>query len=558
MSKSSFDNFLKTNVGSKIVKRGQEYFENGNIEQFTEEKNVYKAKVKGSGWELYQVEIGVSNEGDITSFSCDCPYDDHKVCKHTVAVILNISKDTNLKPTKKKKSARTVESIIENASREELNEFVLNMSNKYKEFEVELRFNICDDFEEELAGIKKYYSTIKRQNTYRGYINYSSCNNICSELDLVIKKVEKHIEKQNYLNALMILSYLLVEEAKLASTADDGSGYLSELINKTLKLIKYVVNEVFEAKLDKKETDKILSQMFKLIKTKALNGWGFEFDLLLIATTFVNKKNNEKFHKILNELESGNDFNAKYYQAEIQMIKYRIIGIIDGDDVALQFANDNINIDEFRVILINNALKEKNYNEAEKLCLEKIDFNKIIHYHCIDKWKNILCDIYNETNNAEGKIKVLRSIFLDGYIETLDILKEIFQRENKWEQEYPKLLKDFKNNKDNDSYLKLLARENEIDMLMKEVVDNQMYIFDYSELLYNKYMDKVKRIYIVKIWENMSNSSERNEYKKVAVLIKKFYDLGEKEESMKLVNDLKAKFPKRMAMIDELNKIKMD
>jgi hypothetical protein len=69
----------------KIYRRGQEYYEEGMVEELMHNKanNTVIATVKGT--REYQIEFGLE-EGGIYS-TCDCPYDG--VCKHTVAVLLN-------------------------------------------------------------------------------------------------------------------------------------------------------------------------------------------------------------------------------------------------------------------------------------------------------------------------------------------------------------------------------------------------------------------------------------------------------------------------------------
>ena len=69
----------------KIFNRGQEYYEEGMVEElmYNKANNTVIATVKGT--REYQIEFRLE-EGGIYS-TCDCPYDG--VCKHTVAVLLN-------------------------------------------------------------------------------------------------------------------------------------------------------------------------------------------------------------------------------------------------------------------------------------------------------------------------------------------------------------------------------------------------------------------------------------------------------------------------------------
>jgi len=70
----------------KVFNRGQEYYEEGMVEElmYNKANNTVIATVKGT--REYQIEFRLE-EGGIYS-TCNCPYDG--VCKHTVAVLLNL------------------------------------------------------------------------------------------------------------------------------------------------------------------------------------------------------------------------------------------------------------------------------------------------------------------------------------------------------------------------------------------------------------------------------------------------------------------------------------
>src|SRR5690606_10772577 len=71
----------------KIFNRGQEYYEEGMVDElmYNKANNTVIATVKGT--REYQIEFRLE-EGGIYS-TCDCPY--YGVCKHTVAVLLNFT-----------------------------------------------------------------------------------------------------------------------------------------------------------------------------------------------------------------------------------------------------------------------------------------------------------------------------------------------------------------------------------------------------------------------------------------------------------------------------------
>lgn len=86
-------------AGAVYFKRGQEYFDDGCVEDFFQKGDSIRATVLGSS--LYSVRIWLV--GGRISYSCDCPVgNDGEFCKHLVAASLAWLADEG----KRKKAAR--------------------------------------------------------------------------------------------------------------------------------------------------------------------------------------------------------------------------------------------------------------------------------------------------------------------------------------------------------------------------------------------------------------------------------------------------------------------
>jgi len=131
----SFNEFEQY-IDDKILKRGLSYFKNNKVNQPIETGiGEYEATVEGT--EDYTVKLVIKNDM-ILEHVCNCPYDWGPFCKHVVAVIFYLQQDQlNLKrnpltktskiPDVKKKRktvADKVISMLENASHDDLKQFV--------------------------------------------------------------------------------------------------------------------------------------------------------------------------------------------------------------------------------------------------------------------------------------------------------------------------------------------------------------------------------------------------------------------------------------------------
>jgi superfamily II DNA or RNA helicase len=87
---------LRTSIDPAIWKRGLTYWQEGRVSKLQEKKaGLWTAKVRGSGGR-YDLTI-ILDGSHVDEWDCDCPYDG-PVCKHAVAVLLEIAQRLSLTP----------------------------------------------------------------------------------------------------------------------------------------------------------------------------------------------------------------------------------------------------------------------------------------------------------------------------------------------------------------------------------------------------------------------------------------------------------------------------
>ena len=70
--------------------------------------------------------------------------------------------------------------------------------------------------------VKTTISASIKSNTYRGYIGWSSCDNICMDMHACLDICEEAFDTQKYMVALEAALYVLASGVKLASYADSS------------------------------------------------------------------------------------------------------------------------------------------------------------------------------------------------------------------------------------------------------------------------------------------------------------------------------------------------
>lgn len=78
---------IRALASGESIDRGYAYYQSGSVSDLVRRGNLLSARVEGSEYEPYQVQVTLSEAG-IVNTSCTCPYDWGGICKHIVAVLL--------------------------------------------------------------------------------------------------------------------------------------------------------------------------------------------------------------------------------------------------------------------------------------------------------------------------------------------------------------------------------------------------------------------------------------------------------------------------------------
>ena len=210
-------------------------------------------------------------------------------------------------------------------------------------------------------------------NTHRGYIGWSSCDNICMDMHDCLDMCAETLEMRGYMVALEAATYILVSGVKLASHADSSSGMLTDVIMCTYELIEKCAKEI--EKQDKQMRDQAFTLIIKEARKSVFDGWtDWRYDLLKCGICLCDEKSAKKLEKVLDTLLeiSREDYYPEYTKKEDLIIRYLLHRHLYGKKNTQKELYQNIAINELRIIAIKDAMEDKNYDEAEKLCLDNM------------------------------------------------------------------------------------------------------------------------------------------------------------------------------------------
>ncbi len=144
-----------------ILQRSKSYYEDGAVTDLQDMENgQYFAIVEGN--DDYEVDLRLSDDGEVLDCSCNCPYDGG-ICKHVIAVLYQVREEALVgQPPEKASGQSPWKNIISFVPEDELKKFVKEMlMDIYKK----------QNNTKELRAIAKelYYSGRYEMKYYREY-----------------------------------------------------------------------------------------------------------------------------------------------------------------------------------------------------------------------------------------------------------------------------------------------------------------------------------------------------------------------------------------------------
>lgn len=305
--------------------------------------------------------------------------------------------------------------------------------------------------------------------------------------------------------------------------------------------------------------DQALALIIKAAKKKVFDGWSdWRYDLLKCGICLCDEKNAKKLEKVLDTLLEipQEDYFPEYTKKEDLIVRYLIHRHLYGKKNTQKELYQNISINEFRIIAINDAMEDKNYDAAESLCLEKVNEETWLYRSSDPKdWNNILYNIYTTANNTEKQITQAKKLLLMGNEKFWSDLKQIYNECGAWNENYESLLDELKDSKRTKCYRSILIDENEKKRLLEDVMENPYDLFYYGKYLVKEYPEQVYKLCYMEIRESCAQAKDRREYKKVTKKIVQLIKWKGNDTAKSLIEELKQTYPRRPALLDELEKV---
>ena len=163
--------------------------------------------------------------------------------------------------------------------------------------------------------------------------------------------------------------------------------------------------------------------------------------------------------------------------------------------------------------------------------------------------------IYQAWGKREKQIRQSRTLALMGAEGFYQITKDLLVEDGRWQETYPQFLAELKAARPAYEYMEILKLEGELPLLMEQVRLNPESVFHYGGVLAPQYREEVCKLCTAVIRKEAEQAGNRREYQALCGLIQSLAELGGRSRAKAMVAELRQKYPRRWALMDELGRV---
>lgn len=556
-------------IDEKILERGLRYFKMGHVHQPEEiSPGHYEALVEGT--EEYTVKLTIHN-GTVTQHICDCPFDTGPVCKHVAAVLFYLQQDElalndnsksgrankTPKPKKGKTVAQQVDELLEIITHDELKQFVREKASANAPFRdlFLLSFALRNSEESKEFYVKQVKAILKTASDKHGDIDWSALRQVGKAIENLLETAQEQISNQNYKSALFISTAVMEQMAQTLDYCDDSNGTIGESVDAAYKILFAIAIEQSSEEIRKQ----IIDYCFTSFENQIYKGFDWHMGVLQVAALL--SQTEDETERLFTQIDSAQ--LSDYEKEEAQNIKYNILLHTKGESVAETYLEQNITNATLRREAIQKALQQKNFERATSLAKDGISYDGKERPGLAKEWYDRLLQIAQAQNDAEGICKYARILLIENFGNQQDYYQILKQhiKPAEWNSFIEAVIQDISTQQkrwpNTDLIASIFIKEEWWDRLLELVKQTPGFstIDHYEKYLSKDYANEIAELYTTGILRYMKNSIGREHYQNACKYIRKIRQLGAMERADKIISHLRNEYPKRRALIEELDKL---
>ena len=519
----------------RILERGKEYYRNHHVISLESIGNgSYEAEVEGS--EIYTVFAELKADGEVLDLSCDCPYEWEEFCKHEAAVLYQLREREEIVPSvEEPEQKQALPEQLAACEKETLIAWMMEYAKENRGFLDYLQLRVSEQLQpEELLAILN--RTCNR--FFSGKIVWKELQKTVAFL---LKSMQDWADDVKKVQAILDIVQLL--EMKLEERCCESDWVVYESITDCSDAILNIVQGVINRQ-DPKTIEAVYQSLLHAFHKDKLSGEHFVFSSLLCLCALP------EYRKKLEEfLQYQQAVSTEYERRELAEQQFQILKRYGTPQEQNDFINRHLSNPEYRRMAIQNAIDAGDESTVERLALDGEYENQALP-GLLQEWQKCRYHCYHRTGEREKLADVCEALLKGGepdYYEEWKSLIPFDLKSVKIEQ----LLKEVPIR----VYRKILLAENRVDLMAEacEKDPSELWLY-FGALKSSPFAEQATELYKDWIWEEADAAANRAEYAAVCRKLKKFSE-NSPIAARVLAQELREKFPRKRAFLEELKKV---
>ena len=518
---------FENEINDRILQRGSEYNLEGRVTPVKNTSSEVLFSVEGT--ETYQVRLSI-NGNDIQDYDCDCPYDMGPVCKH-IAASLYYLRHLSVQKTRNKKKGKKND----------------------------------NPYERQILSAIEFAS-------YRGYIDWRSARELGETAEGMLDDAESAYEYGNYRQCMDIAIPVMIHMCQALDNADDSNGDIGDPIRLSFDLLMRIA---CSDDIDSSTRNDLKKFCLDAFTNKTFGSWDWHIGMMEIASALADSREDaDTIIRLLNtSCPPVSDLDRDYHRQSLHVQALSLILPLMkkyySHEESRVFRNNHLEIKEFRKDAILDAFESHSFEEAKKLALDGLEQDSKDKTGLVILWQNYLLQLAVLENDSKSIIHYAEELWLKGYPfyqpEEGEIIYDYYAllKVTVGEKNWPDYIQDFAaklrehSSWFSDSYANLCIREKWWNKLLDYVAEQHdaRFIKEYEKYLKIDYRDQLVYLYRDCIYRKLERGIGRNIYQEICSYLRHMKRLGRKDIVLETIADLRSKYPRRPALMDELDNV---
>ena len=459
-----------------------------------------------------------------------------------------------------------VDELLELLDKNQLEEFIRE--------ECENNVHVCNRFlalgygMESVPTPERYSSIMEdliEEYSGQGYISYRDSFEFNMSVSRILEEAENAINRQQWNTAIAILTGVANEAEDILISGDDSAGELSGIV--------YSCFELWTSLIEHELPEKIKLNLYKLALTrfrnKNLAGWDWWWNWIDFAITLAETP--EQQREVISALDEikkpkENDWGRKYAYDQAQSYKLKMMSRCGTIEEQRSFMYSHIENDEFRRRLLQMAWDENNLDEVLRIAVQGVNDDAELG-GLVCEWKEWEMKVHLQRDDTSNIIRLARDLFLrniirfgksDGMDITMEAMYSLMKSkiaQTDWKEWVESLITDAGGKES--LLLYIYTQEHMWDRYIEYLREHpqKCLLEDAPKQVFELYKEEFIKLYTECVVSYFDNASDRNSYRYGASMLETLIGYGGSKEAYEIIEQQKARRPRRPALIDELSKI---